>query len=209
MDAFRGAKAFKEINMTHSGRSTADGKAYDFEQGTPKGGVMGHLINALAELGDGKYKNLPDSVVRQRLINMAHYIPDMHCPAHIVFPENIHPSQKKMALHANGTPRHFHKFWDSSLGHEGRQAKMTYEKMTALIDVLSEEEIKAIQAGTLEDWSQDMIEMAHRLYEITPQGTDVGALTKEQKKEVFDIASKGVLFGAYRLAHIINTIFAE
>jgi hypothetical protein len=34
-------------------------------------------------------------------------------------------------------------------------------------------------------------------------------LTKEQKKEVFEIASKGVLFGAYRLAQIINTIFAE
>ena len=30
MDAFRGAKAFREVNRSHTGKSTADGKAYDF-----------------------------------------------------------------------------------------------------------------------------------------------------------------------------------
>ena len=205
MDAFRGSKVFKEINSTHTGKSTADGKAYDFEQGSPKGGVMGHLINALAELGDGKYKNLPDSVVRQRLINMAHYVPDMHCPVHIVFPKDIHPTPN---IHNNGKKVNYHTFWDTSLGHDGRY-KWPYEKITAIIDVLSEEEIKAIQAGTLEEWSQDIIEIGHRAWDLVPPGTNVGELTKEQKKEIFEHTSKAVLIGGYRLAHILNTIFAE
>ena len=98
MDAFRGSKVYREINRTHSGKSTANGKAYDFQQGKPAGGVMGHLVSALEELSDGKYKNLPDSVVRQRIINMAHYVPDMHCPVHIHFPETIYPSQKNMNM---------------------------------------------------------------------------------------------------------------
>jgi hypothetical protein len=182
MDAFRGAKAFKEVNRSHSGKSTADGKAYDFVQGKPAGGVMGHLVNALAELGDGKYKNLPDSVVRQRLINMAHYVPDMHCPVHIIFPAEIHPTQKEMQLHNNGKKMSYHTFWDTSLGHDGRQNKWPYEKVSSVIDTLSEEEIKQIQSGTLEEWSEDIIEMGHRAYEIIPQGTNIAELTKEKKE---------------------------
>lgn len=209
MDAFRGAKAFKEVNRAHTGRSTADGTKYDFEQGKPAGGVMGHLVNAIAELGDGKYKNLPDSVVRQRLINMAHYVPDMHCPVHIIFPENIHPTQKNMQIHKNGKAVSYHSFWDTSLGHDGRQEKWPYEKIAAVIDVLPEEEIKAIQSGTLEEWSRDIIEMGHRAYEIVPQGTNVAKLTKEQKEEMFKHTSNAVLIGGYRLAHILNTIFAK
>ncbi len=209
MDAFREAKVYKEINRSHSGRSTADGKAFDFKQGKPAGGVMGHLVNALAELGDGKYKNLSDSVVRQRLINMAHYVPDMHCPVHIVFPADIHPTQKNMQIHKNGKNVSYHGFWDTSLGHDGRQESMPYEKITAMIDNLSEEEIKQIQSGTLEDWSKDIIEMGHRAYEIIPQGTNIAELTKEKKEEMFELTSKAVLYGGYRLAYIINTIFAE
>lgn len=209
MDAFRGAKDYAEVNRSHTGRTTADGKEYDFVNGRPAGGVMGHLVNALEELGGGKYKNLPDSVVRQRLINMAHYVPDMHCPVHIVFPSSIHPTQKSMELHRNGKNVSYHSFWDTSLGHDGRQAKLPYEKITAMIDVLSEAEIKEIQKGTLEEWTKDIIEMGHRAYEILPQGTNVAKLTKEQKEEMFKLTSKAVLIGGYRLAHIINTIFAE
>ena len=209
MDAYRGSKVYAEINAGHTGVSTADGKEYNFEGGKPKGGVMRHLIKALDELGGGKYKNLPDSVVRQRLINMAHYVPDMHCPVHINFPADIHPSQKDMQLHKNGKKVSYHSFWDSSLGHDGRQGKWPYEKITAVIDVLSEEEIKELQKGTLEQWGRDIAEMGHRARQIIPQGTNTAELTKEQKDEMFKLTSKAVLLGGYRLAHILNTIFAE
>jgi hypothetical protein len=209
MDAFRGSKVYREINRTHTGKSTADGKAYDFQQGKPVGGVMGHLVSALEELSNGKYKNLPDSVVRQRIINMAHYVPDMHCPVHIHFPETIYPSQKNMNMLNKGKAINFHSFWDSYLGRDKRSKNKTYEEVAAMMDVLSEEEIKAIQSGTLEVWSQDIIEMGHRAYEILPQGTNVAELTPKQKDEMFKHTSKAVLYGGYRLAHILNTIFAK
>ena len=59
MDAFRGSKTFREINRTHSGKSTADGKAYDFQQGKPAGGVMGHLVSALARYALSCTHHLP------------------------------------------------------------------------------------------------------------------------------------------------------
>ncbi len=209
MDAFRGSKVYREINRTHTGKSTADGKAYDFQQGKPVGGVMGHLVSALEELSDGKYKNLPDSVVRQRIINMAHYVPDMHCPVHIHFPETIYPSQKNMNMLNKGKEISYHGFWDGYLGRDKRSKNKTYEEIAAMIDVLSEEEIKAIQKGTLEEWSLDIVEMGHRSREITPPGTDISKLTQEQKDEIFKLVSKATLLGGYRLAHILNTIFAE
>ena len=209
MDAFRGAKDYAEVNRSHTGRTTADGKEYDFVNGRPAGGVMGHLVNALEELGGGKYKNLPDSVVRQRLINMAHYVPDMHCPVHIHFPETIYPSQKDMNMLNKGKVVSYHSFWDGYLARDKRSKNKTYEEIAAMIDVLSEEEIKAIQKGTLEEWSLDIVEMGHRARQITPPGTDISQLTQGQKDEIFKLVSKATLYGGYRLAHILNTIFAE
>ena len=208
MDAYRGAKAFYHVNRAHTGKTTADGKEYDFVSGKPAGGVMGHLVNALEELKDGRYKNLPDSVVRQRIINMAHYIPDMHCPVHINFSPSVHPSQKDMQLHKNGKPVSYHGYWDSSFGYDGR-INWKYEKMSAKIDVLSEEQIKELQRGTLEEWGRDIIRLGNRAREILPQGTNISEMSQEQKDEVFKLSSEAVLLGGYRLAHILNTIFAE
>ena len=83
MDYWRSVPKFKSVNNPHSNKVLPDGRNLDWDNGNPKGYVMGHLDNALKELGNGKYKNLPDSVVRQRLINMVHYVPDMHCPVHV------------------------------------------------------------------------------------------------------------------------------
>ena len=81
MDVWRGVAKYKDINNPHSIKEAANGNL-DWN-GRPPGRAMGHLRNAIEELGNGKYKNLPDSVVRQRIINMLHYIPDMHCPVHV------------------------------------------------------------------------------------------------------------------------------
>ncbi|MBR5808152.1 MAG: hypothetical protein IKY24_05970, partial [Alistipes sp.] len=131
------------------------------------------------------------------------------CPVHINFPAAIHPSQKNMQIHNNGKPISYHGFWDTSLGHDGRQQKWPYEKISAAIDVLSEEQIKEIQKGTLEEWGREIVEMGHLARQILPQGSNVNELTKEQKEEIFKLTSKAVLLGGYRLAHILNTIFAE
>ena len=71
MDHWRSVPEFRSVNTPHSIAAMPDGANLDWS-GKPNGGAMGHLKNALDELGGGKYKNLPDSVVRQRIINMAH-----------------------------------------------------------------------------------------------------------------------------------------
>lgn len=185
-----------------------DGVNLDFESGDPAGYVMGHLVNALAELGDGKYKNLPDSVVRQRLINMAHYVPDMHCPSHVLFPESVHPSQKSHRLYEKGKKLGYHRFWDHCLGREGR-IKLRYEELAAVVDRVPKKRVAEIQSGSLEDWGRDIVELAQRSIEAVPKGTDVATMPAEQVEAVREVVFDAAVMGAYRLAHVINTIFAD
>lgn len=207
MDRWRGSAVFQEVNDAHSGYAMPDGVNYNFKDGKPAGRVMGHLVNALAELGDGKYKNLPDSVVRQRLINMVHYVGDMHCPSHNNFPKEQFPHYR-YRLYNNGKKFNFHTYWDSSLGLYDRR-KSTYEKIAAKVDKYSPEEIKKIQSGTLEDWGREMVQFGHRARKITTKDMDIAKMTKEQKAAALALADEAAAKGAYRLAHVLNTIFSD
>lgn len=208
MDSWRGVAKFDSVNCSHGSMAQADGVNIDFSYGTPAGEVVGHLVNALAELGDGKYKNLPDSVVRQRLINMVHYVPDMFCPAHVNFPESVHPKQSAHKLFEKGKKLAYHRFWDRSLGREGR-VNWIYERLAAEVDVISKKQAAELQSGTLEDWGRDIVRLAQRSRELVPIGTDVAYMSDIQNADVRDLTYEAAVMGAYRLAYVLNTIFSD
>lgn len=207
MDSWR-LERFEVVNKSHGVMSMPDGVNLDFNTSDPSCGVMGYLVNALAELGDGKYKNLPDSVVRQRLINMAHYVPDMHCPSHVLFPESVRPSQKAHQLYEKGKKLGYHRFWDHCLGREGR-IKLSYEELAAKVDKVSKKRAAEIQSGSLEDWGRDVVEMAQHSRDIVPMGTDVANMSEERALAVRELVYEAAVKGAYRLAYVINTIFSD
>ena len=207
MDSWR-LERFESVNKSHVCTAMPDGVNVDFTGGDPAGGVMGYLVSTLAELGDGKYKNLPDSVVRQRLINMAHYIPDMHCPSHVLFPESVHPSQKSHQLYEKGKKLHYHRFWDHCLGRDGR-VHWRYEQLAAAVGKVSKKRAAEIQGGSLEDWGRDIVSLAQRSIRLVPKGTDVAKMPEDQVVEVRELVFDAAVMGAYRLAHVINIIFSD
>ena len=207
MDSWR-LERFESVNKSHVCTAMPDGINVDFTGGDPAGGVMGYLVSTLAELGDGKYKNLPDSVVRQRLINMAHYIPDMHCPSHVLFPESVHPSQKSHQLYEKGKKLGYHRFWDHCLGRDGR-VHWRYEQLAAAVGKVSKKRAAEIQGGSLEDWGRDIVSLAQRSIRLVPKGTDVAKMPEDQVVEVRELVFDAAVMGAYRLAHVINIIFSD
>ena len=225
MDRWRGVKEFQAVNNGHSIRTTNDGRRISWEAipstsvgvavTMPPGRAMGHLVNAYNELGNGNYKNLPDSVVRQRLINMIHYVADMHCPSHCGFPEKMYPLASKYDLKKNGKFANYHSFWDGSPGY--LRKKINVKKYAEMVDVVPSSESKKWQTGLeqkdiqkgIDGWSKIIIRNAHQAYAIIPEGTDLAKLTKEQKEQVHELADYAVLVGAYRLAYVLNTIFKE
>ncbi len=205
MDHWRNVKKFKSVNNPHSIKALPDGRNMDWT-GKPQGRAMGHLVNALKELGDGNYKNLPDSIVRQRLINMIHYLPDLHCPVHVKFPNEQFPHYK-YSLYQKGKKFAYHKFWDGSPGYTRKN--WTFERYAAEVDHVTPKQAKKWVKGTPDTWARDIIKQAHRCYKITPANTDIAKLTSEQKAEVLKLSDEMALKAAYRLAYVLNTIFAE
>ena len=172
MDWWRGVDRYKNINNPHTIQESKEGGSLDWN-GEPKGRVMGHLVNAMAELGNGKYKNLPDSVVRQRIVNMISY----------------------------------HGYWD---GFSGKIRKgWTYERYAKEVDNISPKQAKKWTKGSYDAWGREIIRNAYVACDIIPSGSDVAHLTKEQEQEALALVDWMSMMAAYRLAHILNTIFKE
>ena len=206
MDHWRSVPKFKSVNSPHSNKTMEDGRSLKWHGGYPVSGVMGHLENALAELGNGKYKNLPDSVVRQRLINMVHYVPDMHCPVHVGFPKSTF-SHYRYNIYRKGKKISYHGFWDGSPAYARKGWDLA--KYAKEVDKVTPKQAKKWVKGSLDDWGCDIVRQAHRCYDITYADVDVAKFTETEIAAVHALSDEMAMKAAYRLAYILNTIFAE
>ncbi len=202
MDHWRAVPPFHPTNAWH-GFSASVGGVVDWEKGNGK--AMGQVQNILATMRDGKYKSLPDSLVRHNLLILVHALPDMHCPVHVGFSRKDYP-EYKYQLTRNGKPYKMHGFWDGSPGFQRRG--WTFEKYASVVDVIPEKQIKKIiKKGNLEYWGRDIIKQAHRAYAITPEDKDIAKLTADEKADVLALADEMAMKAAYRLAYVLNEIF--
>lgn len=202
MDHWRAVPPFHPTNAWHGFSATADGQV-NWDKGNGK--AMGYLINVMKEMGNGAYKNMPDSLVRHHLLILVHSVPDMHCPVHVGFSKSDYP-QYKYSLRRNGKPYKMHTFWDGSPAFQRKG--WTYEKYASVVDnITPKQEKKFIKKGNLEYWSRDIIKQAHRCFQITPANTDIAKLTAEEKANVLALADEMAMKAAYRLAYVLNTIF--
>ena len=111
------------------------------------------------------------------------------------------------AVRVNGKELKYHTFWDGSPGFTRKN--WTFEKYAAEVDKVTPKQAKKWVKGSLDDWARDIIKQAHRCYKITPEGTDVAKMTNEQKQAVLELSDEMAMKAAYRLAHVLNTIFAK
>ena len=202
MDHWRAVPPFHPTNNWHGFSVGADGEL-DWSKG---GKAMGQLHNIMNEMGNGKYVNLPDSLVRHHLLILVHSVPDMHCPVHVGGLSKINPEYRGVALKNKKKNVKFHGFWDGSPGF--KRKGWSYEKYAAEVDKLTPKQVKKIiKKGDTKYWGRDIIKQAHRAFEITPNGTDISKLTAEQKAEVLALADEMAMKAAYRLAYVLNEIF--
>ena len=205
MDYWRAVPPFHPTNNWHGFSVGADGDV-DWEKGNGKS--MGQLHVIMKEMGNGNYKNLPDSLVHHHLLILVHSLPDMHCPVHVGFPKKYYPEYRYSSLLRNGKKMSFHGFWDSSPAFQ-RKA-WTYEKYAAEVDKITpKQQKKIVKKGNFAYWGRDIIKQAHRAYAITPEDTDVAKLSDKEKEEVLKLADEMALKAGYRLAYVLNEIFKE
>ncbi len=202
MDHWRAVPPFRPTNNWHGFTATADGEV-DWEKG--EGKAAAQLKKIMKEMGNGNYKNLPDSLVRHHLLILVHSLPDMHCPVHVGFHSKDFP-QYKYQLTYKGKPYSKHKFWDSAPAF--MRKNWTLEKYAAEVDNITPKQVKQfIKKGNFDYWYRDIIKQAHRMYTITPADKDIARLTDEEKASVLALADEIAMKSAYRLAYVLNEIF--
>lgn len=202
MDHWRAVPPFHPTNAWHGFSATADGQV-NWDKGDGK--AMGQIIKIVESMGNGKYKNLPDSLVRHNLLILVHALPDMHCPVHVGFSRSDFP-QYKYSLRRNGKPYKMHGFWDGSPGFQRKN--WTFERYAKTVDnITPKQEKKIVKKGNFDYWGRDIIKQAHRCFQITPADTDIAKMTAEEKADVLALADEMSMKAAYRLAYVLNTIF--
>ena len=202
MDHWRAVPPFHPTNAWHGFSATADGQV-NWDKGDGK--AMGQIIKIVESMGNGKYKNLPDSLVRHNLLILVHALPDMHCPVQVGFSRSDFP-QYKYSLRRNGKPYKMHGFWDGSPGFQRKN--WTFERYAKTVDnITPKQEKKIVKKGNFDYWGRDIIKQAHRAYAITPEDKDIAKLTADEKADVLALADEMSMKAAYRLAYVLNTIF--
>ena len=201
MDHWRAVPPFHPTNNWHGFSATADGQV-NWEKG--EGKSMGQLHKIMKEMGNGNYKNLPDSLVRHHLLILVHSVPDMHCPVHVGFSKSDFP-EYRYSLKRKGKPYKMHGFWDGSPAFQRKE--WSYEKYAEVDNITPKQQKKIIKKGNFEYWGRDIVKQAHRAYAITPAGKDIAKLTTEEKADVLALADEMAMKAAYRLAYVLNEIF--
>ena len=202
MDHWRAVPPFHPTNSWHGFSATADGQI-DWSKG--KGKAIGQVQSILKSMGNGQYKNLPDSLVRHNLLILVHALPDMHCPVHVGFSKKDYP-EYKYSLRRKGRPYKMHSFWDGSPAFQRKG--WTHERYAATVDnITAKQQKKIVKKGNIEYWGRDIIKQAHRAYAITPADTDIAKLSSNDKADVLALADEMAMKAAYRLAYVLNEIF--
>ena len=157
---------------------------------------------AVDKMKDGGYKNLPDSLVNLYIKHLVHFVPDYHCPSHIIY--NFRPSNYLMDV--RGEQRLFHWVWDNfptGLGLHSWSAGDYCEHLTAN---LTKEKKAQIEAGTTRDWVKDNATSCIVAYDISREKDSLSDVDSYNGTVLVD---EQLLKGGIRLAYLLNMIFGK
>lgn len=129
---------------------------------------------------------------------LIHMVGDMSQPMHVGRFEDLGGNRVKIKFFGEDT--NLHSLWDSKLIDF---QKYSYTEFANVLDVKTPEEVRKIQAGTLQDWLYDSHVKANRLY----ANTEVGKNYSYDYNYKFEpLLEEQLLSGGLRLAKVLNDI---
>ena len=173
-------------------------KDFEYAEGDFPGDALMAVEKAIDRMKDGKYKSMDNSTVLLLIKHLVHFLPDMHCPAHVIY--NYRPSN--YWLKVDGEAILFHSVWDDmpSLGPHAWSVTEWCEQL----DRCSKAEKAEMVSGTPREWVSDNARNCIVAYDIVRPDTELSA---PERYEGNLLAEKQLLKGGYRLAYVLNLIF--
>lgn len=199
LDNARLTPEYKFTDGWHSASVDANGKHKLF-----KDRYMAYVgINQeMDRMENGKYHELPDSVVASSIKILLHIVGDMHCCGHTFFEGT--PQGRTFTV--GDREFKWHKFWDTGIFEIGHN--WHFKDYQEQLDRVSKEEHDAIIAGSLIEWIEGNAKIIRPLYDIlTPGRVFDKAESFAVNLQMTEINDMQVLKGGYRVAHVLNSIF--
>lgn len=187
--------ALDYASFEHSVYYTKDLKAQG--RGKRKQDAHYQINEAVQNLGGGKYRNLPDSVVAVNLKYLIHAVGDMHCPVH----QHVDGRFERFKVTFDGEYLNFHTFWDSMAT---KVHAWSYSEFASQLGRLSKEQIAEVTSGDVFDWGEENVKATASIWEFSEAGS---VLDKAYIYKITPLFDDIVTKAGYRLAHVLNTIF--
>lgn len=175
-------------------------KAFEYDEGGFPGDALIATETAIERLGEGKYKSLDDSTVLLLIKHLVHFVPDMHCPSHIIY--NFRPSNYWVTV--GDQKKLFHGVWDNMLSTGPHEWSAT--EWCEFLDRCTPKEVAKITEGSPRDWVHDNATACIIAYDIIRENTTI---TDPEFYRGNELAEKQLLKGGLRLAYVLNLIFGR
>lgn len=167
---------------------------------SPQAGVPDAVVQIseiMERYGDGKYKEMPDSVVAVTIKYLTHAVGDMHCPGHC----KVEGRDNNMSVTNMGEKMRLHAFWDDMPAKVHLWGYMEYGHQ---LSRLTGEQAAEICAGTVRDWGEEAARISVTVFDYVEEG---GEVDKPYINKVAPIMDDLIVKSGYRLAYVLNTIF--
>lgn len=168
----------------------------------PEGDTIFGIYQAMETLKD--YRNLPDSTVAVNIKYLLHLIGDMHCPGHILYQGRTFDFRVNFGggyIQPEIETR-VHFVWDYLAIQSCRIWSVS--EYAEELDRMSRKEIKAVTSGTPLDWLRDNAERCLLSLELAHPGD---TLQEDFINAAMPLIETQMLYGGYRLAHVLNSLF--
>lgn len=199
MDYWRNCPGFEATSKTHA---VPVDETFRHIRNDEKNAVY-HIIRIQKKMK--KYNKMQDSLVRDNLKYLIHLVGDMHCPSHTRYEDQ--PKYKSYSIYINGKKNSSHHFWDSSLStfHKGWKCEDYYRNL----DNATPEQIGEICKGTPADWAYENALAMRETFELLPRHGEYNDVPEATKERMKTLSEAQAVKAGYRLAAILNAIFAK
>lgn len=154
-------------------------------------------MDIIESLSDGKYTQLPDSLVAEKIKILVHFIGDIHCPVH----HSVRGRKESFRVISNGQKMSFHHYIDSmpSIIHD-----WSYMEYGHQLSRFSPAKVQDVTSGDLPSWVEKTARMALPVWDMVEPDGELG---KPYEYEVMPLFDEIIASAGYRLAFVLNSIF--
>lgn len=186
---FRGFSPWHYVNIE-------EGKTYKDDPVSEYGDLIKAIDTCAVVLKD---KNATKADKQFYLKLLIHFVGDLHQPMHVGRPGDKGGNDIQVQWFGHGS--NLHKVWDSEMINS---YGMSYTELSKNLPVLTKDEVKQIQEGTVLDWVKETQKLADTIYSSANTGEKLGY---NYMYDHMDTLRLQLEKGGIRLAELLNEIF--